>query len=117
LAANHADYWRAGRSLRLPAELHRPSRYLDVGVPDGERTLLMRGTVLVGTAKSGALVEVVRPGSWVDERLAQMRAFTRRAIRDTVATWSTRSAAIVAAIVIGDRAGLDESVQQVLQQA
>jgi len=117
LAPAQMDEWRAGRHLRLPADLHRPTRYLDVGVPDGERALLMRGTALVGTTKSGALVEVVRRGMWIEERLAEVRAFSRRAIRDAVAARSTRAAAIVAAIVIGDRAGLDESVQQSLQQA
>ena len=32
--------WRAGRTVRLPAQLHRPSRYLDPGVPDEEREKL-----------------------------------------------------------------------------
>jgi competence protein ComEC len=117
LAADRVGEWRAGRRIRLPATLHRPARYLDVGVPDGERALLLRGTVLVGTAKSAALVDVVSRAGWIDERLADIRAFTRRTIRDTVGAWSARAAAIVTAIVIGDRAGLDESVQQSLQQA
>ena len=117
LGAARVDEWRAGRHLRLPADLHRPSRYLDVGVPDGERALQLRDTVLVGTTKSGALVDVVRRGSWVDERLAAVRAFSRRASRDAVAARSARAAAIVTAIVIGDRAGLDERVQKALQQA
>src|SRR5215831_15595953 len=42
LAASLGDEWRAGRRVRLPTELHRPSRYLDAGVPDGERRLLLR---------------------------------------------------------------------------
>ena len=117
LSADHMNDWRAGRTVRLPVELHRPSRYLDAGVPDGERALLLRGTSLVGTTKSGALVELIRRGSWMDERLSGVRAFARCAIRDTVGRWSTRSAAIVTAIVIGDRAGLDEGVQRSLQEA
>jgi competence protein ComEC len=117
LSPGDVDAWRAGRRVRMPVDLHRPSRYFDAGVPDGERGLLLRGTTLVGSAKSGALVEVLARGSWIDERLADVRAFSRRAIRDTVGRWSARSAAIVTAIVIGDRAGLDEAVQQSLQQA
>ena len=97
--------------------LRRPSRYLDPGVPDHERALARRGTALVGTTKSGALVEVLARGSWIDEGLASVRAFSRRAIGDAVGRWSPRSAAIVAAIVIGDRAGLDEDVQRRLQEA
>ena len=117
LSADHMGEWTAGRRVRLPVELHRPSRYLDVGVPDGERALLLRGTMLVGTTKSGALVEVRSRGSWIDERLAAARAFARRVITDTVGRWSMRSAAIVTAIVIGDRAGLDAGVQRSLQEA
>ena len=117
LSADRLEEWRAGRRVRLPVDLHRPSRYFDVGVPDGERALLLRGSVLVGTTKSGALVEVLSRGSWIDERLAGIRAFARRAIGDSVGRWSARSSAIVTAIVIGDRAGLDESVQRSLQEA
>jgi competence protein ComEC len=109
--------WRAGRRIRAPVDLRRPTRYYDVGVPDGERALQRRGISLVGSTKSGALIEVLGRGSWVDERLADVRAFSRRAIHDTVGPWSDRSAAIVTAIVIGDRAGLDPKVQQSLQQA
>ncbi len=117
LSAQYVDRWRAGRRVRLPVDLHRPARYLDAGVPDGERASLLRGTMLVGGVKSGALVEVLARGGWLDERLAAVRAFSRRAIGDAVGRWSARSAAIVTAIVIGDRAGLDPAVQQSLQQA
>ena len=117
LSVDRLNDWRAGRRVRLPVELRRPSRYLDAGVPDGERALLLRGTTLAGTAKSGALVELLSRGSWIDERLADVRAFSRRAIRETVGRWSAGSAAIVTAIVIGDRAGLDEGVQRSLQEA
>jgi competence protein ComEC len=117
LVADRVDNWRAGRRVRMPVELHRPSRYLDDGVPDAERASLLRGTVLVGSAKSGALVDIIDHGSWIDERFADVRAFSRRAIRDSVGGWSARAAAVVTAIVIGDRAGLDQPVQQALQQA
>jgi competence protein ComEC len=117
LAALRSDEWRAGRRVRLPAELHRAARYLDDGVPDGERALEMRGIALVASAKSGALVEVLSRGPWIDEAMAAARASARRAIADGVGRWSRRSAAIVSAIVIGDRAGLDEEVQRRLQEA
>jgi competence protein ComEC len=117
LAAERLDDWRAGRRVRLPVMLRRPSRYLDPGVPDHERALARRGTTLVGTTKSGALVEILARGSWFDERLASVRACARRAIGAAVGRWSPRSAAIVTAIVIGDRAGLDDDVQRRLQEA
>jgi competence protein ComEC len=49
--------------------------------------------------------------------MAAARAAARRASADGVGQWSQRSAAIVSAIVIGDRAGLDEEVQRRLQEA
>jgi len=117
MASARAGEWRAGRRLQLPAELHRAARYLDDGVPDGEWALERRGIALVGSTKSGALVEVVSHGSWIDEGMATVRAFARRAIRDAVGRWSERSAAIVLAIVIGDRGGLDDEVERRLQDA
>ena len=117
LGAARAGQWRAGRRVRLPVELHRAARYLDDGVPDGERALELRGIALVGSAKSGTLVEVLSPGNWLDEQMAAARAFARRAIGDAVGRWSQESAAIVLAIVIGDRAGLDDEVQRRLQEA
>jgi competence protein ComEC len=117
LAAERIGEWRAGRRVRFPAHLRRTARYLDPGVPDFERALARRGTTLVGSVKSGALVEVLARGTWVDERIAAVRAFSRRTIAAAVGRWSPRSAAIVAAIVIGDRVGLDEEVQRRLQEA
>jgi competence protein ComEC len=117
LAQQQLNDWRAGRRVRMPVVLRRPSRYLDPGVPDHERELARRGTTLVGTVKSGALVEVVARGGWIDEHLAAVRAFARRAIAESVGRWSDQSAAIVAAIAIGDRAGLQPDVQRRLQEA
>ena len=117
LASAHVDAWRAGRRVRLPVQLHRPSRYLDPGVPDHERALARRGIPLVGTVKSGALVELIARGGLIDEAMAVVRGAARRVIADAVGRWSPRSAAIVAAIVIGDRVGLDEDVQRALQEA
>lgn len=117
LAPARIDQWRAGRRISMPVQLHRPSRYLDPGVPDQERALARRGTTLVGTVKSGALVELVARGPWWSERIAELRAFVRRAIASAVGRWSGRSGAIVAAIVIGDRAGLDDEVERRLQEA
>src|SRR5439155_9993548 len=107
LAADRVEAWRAGRRVRFPVLLRRASRYLNPDVPDFERALARRGTTLVGSVKSGALVEVVAHGGRVDEAAAAARAFARRAVSQAVGRWSPRSAAIVNAIVIGDRAGLD----------
>jgi competence protein ComEC len=117
LAADQMDTWRAGRRLRFPVTLRRPSRYLDPGVPDLERALARRGTRLVGSVKSGGLVEVLARAGRFAEATSAARAFARRALVDAVGRWSVRSGAIVAAIVIGDRAGLDNDLQRRLQEA
>jgi competence protein ComEC len=117
LAATSLNDWPAGRRVRVPVALRRPSRYLDPGVPDHERALARRGTSLVGTVKSGALVDVVAHGTFLDEMFGRVRAFARGAIAASVGRWDQQSSAIVAAIVIGDRAGLDERVQRRLQEA
>ena len=117
LAAERIGDWRAGRRVRMPVQLRRPSRYLDPGVPDQERALARRGTRLVGSVKSGALVDLVDRGSWLDEAMGAARAYARRAIAEHVGRWSEQAAAIVTAIVIGDRAGLDPDVQRRLQEA
>ena len=117
LAAAPLDEWRAGRLVRVPVLLRRPSRYLNPGVPDAERALARRGTILVGSVKSGALVEVIAKGGWLSECAASARAFARRALGAAVGRWSRRSAAIVTAVLIGDRAGLDDAVETRLQDA
>jgi competence protein ComEC len=117
LAAERMDDWRAGRTVRMSAALRRPSRYLNPGGPDEERVLAARGISLVGTVKSGSLVEVVAKGGPAGEAAAATRAFVRRAIGSAVGRWSQQSAAIVTAIVIGDRAGLDDEVERRLQEA
>ena len=109
--------WRAGRRIRAPADFRRVARYLDPGVPDQERAFARRGITLVGTVKSAALVEVTSRGSAAAEYAARIRAFTRRAVSDGVGHWSPRASAIVTAIVIGDRSGLDDAVVRRLQEA
>ena len=117
LARDHFPEWRAGRTVRAPAFLRRPSRYLNPGARDEERALARRGSTLVGSVKSGALVEVLALGHPASEVAARARMFVRRAIRASVGRWQTRSGAIVTAIVIGDRAGLDDDVERRLQEA
>lgn len=117
LAAERMAEWRSGRTIRTSAVLRRPARYLDPGVPDQERALARRGTTLVGTVKSGALVDLIERGSAVAESAASVRAYARRAIAEAVGRWSRQSAGIVTAIVIGDRTGLDDEIERKLQEA
>ena len=117
LASARYPPWTAGRRVRMPVQLRRPSRYLDAGVPDAEVALARRGTALVGVVKSGALVEVRRRGAWPMELAAAARRAARGVIARAVGRWSPQSAVIVSAIVLGDRAGLDETMRRRLQEA
>ena len=111
------EEWRAGRRLRVQATLRRPATYLDPGVRDSQREFGWRGTSLVGSVKSPRLVEVLERGSWLDEWLAAIRWSLRHSVASCVVPWSERSAAVVIAILIGDRAGLDDDMQRQLQEA
>lgn len=117
IAEVRATDWRAGRTVRMPAILRRPARYLDMGIPDQERLLARRGIALVGTVKSAALVEVVARGSWMDEAASRARGFARRSIQRHIGEDDPQAGAIATAIVIGDRGALDATVERRLQEA
>jgi competence protein ComEC len=72
---------------------------------------------LVGSAKSAALVEVVRDGSALDEASAAVRADARARLARAIGPWSARSAAVATAILIGDRTGLPAEDERRLQEA
>jgi len=109
MAMDRLGEWRDGRGIRLPAFLRVPGRYQDPGVADGRLALARRGVALVGSVKSGALVEVRAPGSWGAEVAAGIRALTRRAVHRHVGRFDSQSEAIVVAILIGDRVGVDDN--------
>ncbi len=107
--------WVAGRRVRLPVTFRRAPRFLNPGVADQERVLMRRGVALLGSVKSALLVEVIEPGPLRQEAAAAARAFVRRAIGGAVGPHDPRSAGIVTAILIGDRAGLDIETRRRLQ--
>ena len=117
LAATRLDDWRAGRAVRMSALLREATVFGNPGLRDDRLALARRGIHLFASVKSGALVEVVRTGTWWEERAAGIRAFARRAVNQAVGRWSEQSAAIVIAILIGDRAGLTSDVERRLQEA
>jgi competence protein ComEC len=116
-SADPADDWVAGRTLELMATFRRPARYLNDGVPDFERDLALAGTTLFGSLKSGLLVDVVALGNVVQEAAARIRRHVRRALERWVAPRDRLSAAIVAAVLIGDRTGLPDDIRDRLQAA
>jgi competence protein ComEC len=116
LAGSQSNEWTAGRVLTAPVQVRRPQVWRNPG-GSSERWQDLRRTIdLSGTIKSAALVNV-EPGHWWNESAALARRRVREASARYVAPHSRQSAAIVAAILIGDRAGLDDDVQRRLQAA
>jgi competence protein ComEC len=115
--AEFSDAWRAGRIIRVPATLRLPTEYRNPGVPDARRGQALRGVVLTGSVKSGALVEVVASGGAVREAAGHARAWTRRVLQRHIGIRSERSAAIASAILVNDRSGLEADDERRLQEA
>lgn len=116
-AARDAGEWRAGRTLEMVATFRRPARYLNDGVPDFERQLALDGTTLLGSVKSGLLVGVIDGGTSIEEAAAAVRGRVRRSVARWVAPHDAVSAAIVTAVLIGDRTGLPDPIRRRLQAA
>jgi competence protein ComEC len=117
LAEPQMTAWRAGRTIRTAATLRRPAVYLNPGVADDRLALARRGMTLVGSVKSGTLIEIESPGAWREERAADLRAHVRTALAVHVRPRDPTAAAIATAILIGDRAGLDPALEKRLQIA
>ena len=112
----HLAEWREGRAVRVPVRLRRPPRYANHGTPDRAFRLQVRGVDLVGSVASALQVEVTGRGSTRQELSGRVRAFVRRSIAAAVGAHDARSAAVVTAVLIGDRAGLDRETTERLQQ-
>ena len=112
----HLAEWREGRAVRVPVRLRRPARYANHGTPDRAFRMQVRGIDLVGSVTSALQVEVTGRGSPRQELSGRVRAFVRRSIAAAVGAHDARSAAVVTAVLIGDRAGLDRETTERLQQ-
>jgi competence protein ComEC len=109
--------WRRNRVVEAPVSFRRPARYLNEGVSDFERDAALDGISLLGSIKSGLLVDVVRRGTIVSELAADARAYVRRVVQQRVGSHGSLSAAIVSAVLIGDRSGLPDDIRTRLQAA
>ena len=116
LVEGYLAEWRQGRTVRLPIRLRRPARYANRGTPDQAARMQVRGIDLLGSVTSALQVEVLEAGSPREEWSGRARAYVRRAVAATVGTYDARSSAIVTAVLIGDRAGLDRGTTERLQQ-
>jgi competence protein ComEC len=115
--ASRVAEWRRGRLLEAPVTFRRPARYLNDGVPDFERDAALDGISLLGSIKSALLVDVTRRGPIVSELAGDVRSYVRRAVGRRMGPHRELSAAIVSAVLIGDRRGLPDEVRARLQAA
>ena len=109
--------WRRGRILEAPVMFRRPARFLNDGVPDFERDAALDGISLLGTIKSGLLVDVCHRATVIGELAADIRAHVRHVVADRVGPHGALSAAIVDAVLLGDRTGLPDDTRSRLQIA
>ena len=108
--------WTAGRGVVAPTSLRRPPLSLNFGGPSREWQQLRRGFDLSGSIKSASLVDVTRGGP-LAEAAAAVRARVRRTVAGGFGAARASSGGVVTAILIGDRAGLDDDVERRLQAA
>ncbi len=108
-----AEYaaWTRGRSIDTTVLLRWPPVPNNPGGPDPIRRRLGRGYVLTGSIKSAALVEVAA-GTWWDEAAATLRRQVRHRVTAALGGDRRVSAAVVTAILIGDRTGLDRDLTE-----
>jgi competence protein ComEC len=115
-AAASVESWTRGRTFAAPVLVRRPQVWRNFGGPSDRWQRLRRASDVTGTVKSAALVEIGR-GSALSEAGAAIRRFVRREIDRTVGPISRESAAVVVAILIGDRTSLDPAAIRDLQRA
>ena len=114
--AERLSDWRAGRRVRLPVVLRRPTSFRDPGVADEAFAMMRRGISLSGSVKSGMLVDIVERGHPVAELAGAIRVYTRRTVA-TALPDRPIAAAILVAILVGDRGDLDPELERRLQEA
>ncbi len=107
--------WTRGRRLQAPVALRWPAYVRNPGSPSIEWQTLSRDFVLLGSIKSAALVDVTR-AAWWDERAADVRQHVRQRAQ-ALLEGHPRAEAILVAILIGDRSGLDPEVEERLLNA
>lgn len=115
-AAASVQSWTRGRMLTAPALMRRPQVWRNFNGPSERWQRLRRASDVTGSVKSAMLVDI-RRGSAPAEWAAAVRRFVRHEVARTVGPISSESAAVIVAILIGDRTSLDEASVRQLQRA
>jgi competence protein ComEC len=118
LATDPSAYagWTRGATVRVPARVREPDVVRNPGSASARWQRLTRKSDAIGSVKSAALVEV-QPAPWHERSAAAVRRHVRDAASRHLASAPADVRAIVVAILIGDRAGLDDGLARQLQAA
>jgi competence protein ComEC len=108
--------WTRGRQLSGPMRFRVPDVTRNPGSPSVTWQVMTRPFDLIGSIKSGAVL-TASPGPRWEEAAARVRAHVRATAHTWLAPHSSSTQAVVTAILIGDRAGLDHDVTRRLQAA
>lgn len=104
------DSLRAGDRVEVLAKAHPPRNYLDPGAFDFRGYLARQGVDLIGTLRSPELLQVIdRPPPTVGQRVARLRGKFLRQL-DTLFAGNPERAAVLRAMLLGDRSFVDSSV-------
>lgn len=110
------EQWRRGRTIRASVVLRAPQVLRNPGGRSPRLQTLLRAAQLNGTIKSALLVEVAR-GRWWSEVGGGVRAYVRHAAAALFPPERDESRAVLVAILIGDRVGLDPQSERLMQRA
>lgn len=104
------DSLRAGNRVEALAKARPPRNYLDPGAFDIRGFLARQGVDLIGTLRSPELLQLVdRPPPTLAQRTARLRGIFLRNV-DTLFAGNPVRAAVLRAVLLGDRSFVDSSV-------
>jgi competence protein ComEC len=110
--------WQPGRRLDLTARIAPPRNFGNPGAFDYRSWLRARGIVLVGTIKATGLIRPIpdsRPG--LTGAAARLRGRLVRRIDRACGARGGRTAAFLAALLLGERRSIDPELERLLQRA
>jgi competence protein ComEC len=94
-----------GERLRFPVKLRQPRNFKDPGAFDERGYLAQQGIAALGSVRADNVKRVPgTSGSWWRQRLSAVR---RSLVAKIHLLWAGKDGAVLAALLIGDRTGLD----------
>jgi competence protein ComEC len=109
--------WIAGDRVEVSARLGLPRSFANPGGFDYRTYLQARGVALSGTIKSPRLVHLHAPSGPLQAPAARLRYRLVNRLREACGPAGATTAAFLAALLVGERAELPETVETILRRA